>query len=469
MPLSLYDKLWDEHLVQTDDSTESLIYIDRHYLHEVTSPQAFEGLRHKQLKPWRLDANVATPDHNVPTNRGNKFYAESIEDEVSKIQVVELDKNCNDFGIHQFDINSHKQGIVHVMGPELGYTLPGMTIVCGDSHTSTHGAFGCLAMGIGTSEVEHVLATQCLKTTKLKNMQINFNGQLQRGVASKDVVLHLIKLIGTAGGTGHAIEFSGSYISSASMESRMTICNMAIEAGAKVGLIAVDATTLDYVKKHSNLSDNVFNEAADYWQTLKSDDEANFDKTITIDVSEIKPQVTWGTSPEMTIDFDAEIPSKEYIDDKNRENVLLAKAYMGLEESKTLQDLSFDRIFIGSCTNSRIEDLRDAASVVKGKKVSKDITEAIVVPGSGMVKAQAEEEGLDAIFLEAGFLWRDPGCSMCLGMNPDQLKPYERCASTSNRNFEGRQGNLGRTHLMSPVMAALTAVNGKITDPSSSS
>jgi len=466
MPLSLYDKLWDEHLVQTDDSTELLIYIDRHYLHEVTSPQAFEGLRHKQLKPWRLDANVATPDHNVPTNRGNKFYAESIEDEVSKIQVVELDKNCNDFGIHQFDINSHKQGIVHVMGPELGYTLPGMTIVCGDSHTSTHGAFGCLAMGIGTSEVEHVLATQCLKTTKLKNMQINFNGQLQRGVASKDVVLHLIKLIGTAGGTGHAIEFSGSYISSASMESRMTICNMAIEAGAKVGLIAVDATTLDYVKKHSNLSDNVFNEAADYWQTLKSDDEANFDKTITIDVSEIKPQVTWGTSPEMTIDFDAEIPSKEYIDDKNRENVLLAKAYMGLEESKTLQDLSFDRIFIGSCTNSRIEDLRDAASVVKGKKVSKDITEAIVVPGSGMVKAQAEEEGLDAIFLEAGFLWRDPGCSMCLGMNPDQLKPYERCASTSNRNFEGRQGNLGRTHLMSPVMAALTAVNGKITDPS---
>jgi len=466
MPLSLYDKLWDEHLVQTDDSTELLIYIDRHYLHEVTSPQAFEGLRHKQLKPWRLDANVATPDHNVPTNRGNKFYAESIEDEVSKIQVVELDKNCNDFGIHQFDINSHKQGIVHVMGPELGYTLPGMTIVCGDSHTSTHGAFGCLAMGIGTSEVEHVLATQCLKTTKLKNMQINFNGQLQRGVASKDIVLHLIKLIGTAGGTGHAIEFSGSYISSASMESRMTICNMAIEAGAKVGLIAVDATTLDYVKKHSNLSDNIFNEAADYWQTLKSDDEANFDKTITIDVSEIKPQVTWGTSPEMTIDFDAEIPSKEYIDDKNRENVLLAKAYMGLEESKTLQDLSFDRIFIGSCTNSRIEDLREAASVVKGKKVSKDITEAIVVPGSGMVKAQAEEEGLDAIFLEAGFLWRDPGCSMCLGMNPDQLKPYERCASTSNRNFEGRQGNLGRTHLMSPVMAALTAVNGKITDPS---
>ena len=466
MPFTLYDKLWDEHLIKTYETNESLIYIDRHYLHEVTSPQAFEGLRHKQLKPWRIDANIATPDHNVPTNRGNKFAAESIEDNVSKIQVVELDKNCNEFGIHQFDITSNKQGIVHVIGPELGYTLPGMTIVCGDSHTSTHGAFGCLAMGIGTSEVEHVLATQSLKITKLKNMLIKFNGQLKSGVTSKDIVLHLIKLIGTAGGIGHAIEFSGSYISSASMESRMTICNMAIEAGAKVGLIGVDSITLDYVKKHSTLSDNNFSKACEYWHTLNSDIKAYFDKTITIDVSKIKPQVTWGTSPEMTIDFDAEIPSKDNIDEKNKENLLLAKAYMGLEDSRTLQDLSFDRIFIGSCTNSRIEDLRDAASVVKGKKVSKDIIEAIVVPGSGMVKAQAEEEGLDAIFLEAGFLWRDPGCSMCLGMNPDQLKPYERCASTSNRNFEGRQGNLGRTHLMSPVMAALTAVNGKITDPS---
>ncbi|MBD63186.1 MAG: 3-isopropylmalate dehydratase large subunit [Gammaproteobacteria bacterium] len=466
MPLTLYDKLWDEHLIKTYETNESLIYIDRHYLHEVTSPQAFEGLRHKQLKPWRIDSNIATPDHNVPTNRGSKFAAESIEDKVSKIQVVELDKNCNEFGIHQFDITSNKQGIVHVIGPELGYTLPGMTIVCGDSHTSTHGAFGCLAMGIGTSEVEHVLATQSLKITKLKNMLIKFNGEPKSGVTSKDIVLHLIKLIGTAGGTGHAIEFSGSYISSASMESRMTICNMAIEAGAKVGLIGVDSITLDYVKKHSSLSDDQFSEASEYWNTLKSDDKAYFDKTITIDVSNIKPQVTWGTSPEMTIDFDAKIPSKEDIDEKNKENLLLAKAYMGLEGLRTLQDLNFDRIFIGSCTNSRIEDLRDAASVLKGKKVSKDITEAIVVPGSGMVKAQAEEEGLDIIFLEAGFLWRDPGCSMCLGMNPDQLKPYERCASTSNRNFEGRQGNLGRTHLMSPIMAALTAVNGKITDPS---
>ena len=467
MSVTLYDKLWNEHLVQTDDSNESLIYIDRHYLHEVTSPQAFEGLRHKKLKPWRLDANVATPDHNVPTDRGNGFDAESIKDEVAKIQVVELDKNCNSFGIHPFDIASSKQGIVHVMGPELGYTLPGMTIVCGDSHTSTHGAFGCLAMGIGTSEVEHVLATQCLKITKLKNMQVNFNGMPQKGVTSKDIVLHLIKLIGTAGGTGHAIEFSGSYISSASMESRMTICNMAIEAGAKVGLTGVDSTTLDYVKNHSNLSDSMFSKASEYWQTLKSDPDANFDKSINIDVSEIKPQVTWGTSPEMTIDFDADIPTQEDVDEASHENLLLAKTYMGLDESKTLQDLSFDRIFIGSCTNSRIEDLRDAASVIQGKKVSKDITEAIVVPGSGMVKAQAEEEGLDKIFVDAGFLWRDPGCSMCLGMNPDQLKPYERCASTSNRNFEGRQGNLGRTHLMSPLMAALTAINGKIIDPSS--
>ena len=466
MSFTLYDKLWDEHLVQTDENNESLIYIDRHYLHEVTSPQAFEGLRRKHLTPWRLDANVATPDHNVPTDRGNKFEAKSIKDEISKIQVVELDKNCNNFGIRQFDITSSKQGIVHVIGPELGYTLPGMTIVCGDSHTSTHGAFGCLAMGIGTSEVEHVLATQCLKITKLKNMQVNFHGQPRTGVTSKDIILHLIKLIGTAGGTGYAIEFSGSYTSLASMESRMTICNMAIEAGAKVGLVAVDSTTLDYVKQHSNLSDSMFDEASQYWKTLNSDRDANFDKVINIDVSEIKPQVTWGTSPEMTIDFDAQVPSQEDIDEVNLENLLLAKAYMGLEGSQTLQDLNFDKIFIGSCTNSRIEDLRVAADAVKGKRISKSIIEAIVVPGSGMVKAQAEEEGLDKIFKDAGFLWRDPGCSMCLGMNPDQLKPYERCASTSNRNFEGRQGNLGRTHLMSPLMAALTAINGKITDPS---
>jgi len=466
MSVTLYDKLWNEHLVKTEDSNESLVYIDRHYLHEVTSPQAFEGLRHKKLSPWRLDANIATPDHNVPTNRGSFFNAESIADEVAKIQVLELDKNCNNFGIDQFDITSKEQGIVHVMGPELGYTMPGMTIVCGDSHTSTHGAFGCLAMGIGTSEVEHVLATQCLKITKLKNMQVNFDGQPQNGVTSKDIVLHLIKLIGTAGGTGHAIEFSGSYIAAASMEARMTICNMAIEAGAKVGLTAVDSTTIDYVKQHCNLSGEILNQAEAYWSSLRSDDEAKFDKTISIDVTKIKPQVTWGTSPEMTIDFDEIIPSESDVEEEKKENLMLAKSYMGLEQAKTLQDLTFDRIFIGSCTNSRIEDLRDAAFAVDGKKIANNIIEAIVVPGSGMVKEQAEAEGLDKIFENAGFLWRDPGCSMCLGMNPDKLKPYERCASTSNRNFEGRQGNLGRTHLMSPLMAALTAVNGKISDPS---
>ena len=466
MTATLYDKLWDEHLVQTYDSSESLIYIDRHYLHEVTSPQAFEGLRYKNLLPWRLNANVATPDHNVPTTRGDSFTADSIDDEVSKIQVMELDKNCNEFKILQFDIESKEQGIVHVMGPELGYTLPGMTIVCGDSHTSTHGAFGCLAMGIGTSEVEHVLATQCLKISKLKNMQVLFEGKPQNGVTSKDIVLHLIKMIGTAGGTGHAIEFSGSYIDSASMESRMTICNMAIEAGAKVGLIAVDQITLDYVQACSGLNEEGFEEASNFWNTLHSDNEAIFDKQITIDVASLKPQVTWGTSPEMTIDFDANIPTESDITKDHIENFKLAKAYMGLENTKTLQGLHFDRVFIGSCTNSRIEDLRSAASVIKGQKVSSTITEAIVVPGSGLVKMQAEKEGLDKIFEDAGFLWRDPGCSMCLGMNPDQLKPYERCASTSNRNFEGRQGNLGRTHLMSPIMAALTAITGTISDPS---
>ena len=466
MTATLYDKLWNEHLVETYNSGESLVYIDRHYLHEVTSPQAFEGLRYKNLSPWRLNSNVATPDHNVPTVRGESFQAASIADEVAKIQVLELDKNCTQFGIQQFDITSKEQGIVHVMGPELGYTLPGMTIVCGDSHTSTHGAFGCLAMGIGTSEVEHVLATQCLKISKLKNMQVQFEGQPKPGVTSKDIILNLIKIIGTAGGNGHAIEFSGSYISSASMESRMTICNMAIEAGAKVGLIGVDTVTLDYMRAHNYLGEAILNQAEVYWETLYSDEGSIFDKCIAIDVSLIKPQVTWGTSPEMTIDFDGKIPSCSDVAVDQQANLTLAKNYMGLDEALTLQELSFDRIFIGSCTNSRIEDLRSAAYAIEGKKISKDIIEAIVVPGSGTVKAQAEEEGLDKIFIDAGFLWRDPGCSMCLGMNPDQLKPYERCASTSNRNFEGRQGNLGRTHLMSPIMAALTAVHGKIWDPS---
>ena len=463
---TLYDKLWEEHHVTQLDSGESLLYIDRHYLHEVTSPQAFEGLSKKNLKPWRLDANIATPDHNVPTTRGNNFTSDLINDEISKIQVVELDKNCNKFGIKQFDIQSNKQGIVHVIGPELGYTLPGMTIVCGDSHTSTHGALGCLAMGIGTSEVEHVLATQCLKVSKLKNMNVRFEGVPQENVSSKDIVLYLIGKIGTAGGTGYAIEFSGSYINKLSVEGRMTICNMAIEAGAKVGLIAPDETTIDYVKKNSFLDEELFNQAKQFWKSLRTDDKAVFDNEIEIDVSKIKPQVTWGTSPEMVVNFDDPIPTIIDSNEENQKNVELARTYMGIQNESKLSDLVFDKVFIGSCTNSRIEDLRQAAEIVKGKTIAENISEAIVVPGSGLVKEQAENEGLDKVFTDAGFIWRDPGCSMCLGMNPDQLKPHERCASTSNRNFEGRQGYLGRTHLMSPIMAAFTAINGTVGDPS---
>ena len=462
MGYTIYDKLWNEHLIRSYDDGDSLIYIDRHFLHEVTSPQAFEGLKKKSLKPWRINANIATPDHNVPTTRDNKFSIESIEDNISKLQVVELDKNCNDFGIKQFNINSNNQGIVHVIGPELGLTLPGMSIVCGDSHTSTHGAFGCLAMGIGTSEVEHVLATQSLKVRKLKNMRINFEGSIQEGVSSKDIILYLIRTIGTAGGTGYAVEFAGSYIRNISMEARMTICNMSIEAGAKVGLVSVDDKTIKYVKKHSNLEANLINDAIKKWKNLTTDKEAMFDKEIDIDVSKINPQVSWGTSPEMVIDFNEKIPSSSIFSAEKRKNLDLAKNYMGLSDNQELSDLDFDKVFIGSCTNSRIEDLREAAEVLKGQKVSKNIQEAIVVPGSGMVKEQAEKEGIDKIFIDAGFQWRAPGCSMCLGMNPDQLSPYERCASTSNRNFEGRQGNLGRTHLMSPKMAALTAINGRI-------
>ena len=462
MGYTTYDKLWNEHLIRSYDDGDSLIYIDRHFLHEVTSPQAFEGLKKKSLKPWRINANIATPDHNVPTTRDNKFSIESIEDNISKLQVVELDKNCNDFGIKQFNINSNNQGIVHVIGPELGLTLPGMSIVCGDSHTSTHGAFGCLAMGIGTSEVEHVLATQSLKVRKLKNMRINFEGSIQEGVSSKDIILYLIRTIGTAGGTGYAVEFAGSYIRNISMEARMTICNMSIEAGAKVGLVSVDDKTIEYVKKHSNLEANLINDAIKKWKNLTTDKEAMFDKEIDIDVSKINPQVSWGTSPEMVIDFNEKIPSSSIFSAEKRKSLDLAKNYMGLSDNQELSDLDFDKVFIGSCTNSRIEDLREAAEVLKGQKVSENIQEAIVVPGSGMVKEQAEKEGIHKIFIDAGFQWRAPGCSMCLGMNPDQLSPYERCASTSNRNFEGRQGNLGRTHLMSPKMAALTAINGRI-------
>ena len=463
---TLYDKLWEEHHVTQLDSGESLLYIDRHYLHEVTSPQAFEGLTKKNLRPWRLEANIATPDHNVPTTRGDNFNPDQIKDEISKIQVIELDKNCNAFGIKQFDIKSTKQGIVHVIGPELGYTLPGMTIVCGDSHTSTHGALGCLAMGIGTSEVEHVLATQCLKVSKLKNMLVKFEGTPADNVSSKDIVLYFIGLIGTAGGTGYAIEFAGSYIEEISIESRMTICNMAIEAGAKVGLIAPDKTTINYVREKSFLDKQTLEKAEEYWLSLKTDDKAIFDNEIIIDVSKIKPQITWGTSPEMVVSYDDEIPNSTNASQDKKKNIELARNYMGIQDESKLSDLVFDKVFIGSCTNSRIEDLRQAAEIVKGKTIADNIIEAIVVPGSGMVKEQAEMEGLDEVFKQAGFIWRDPGCSMCLGMNPDQLKPYERCASTSNRNFEGRQGYLGRTHLMSPLMAAYTAINGTVGEPS---
>ena len=409
MGYTIYDKLWNEHLIRSYDDGDSLIYIDRHFLHEVTSPQAFEGLKKKSLKPWRINANIATPDHNVPTTRDNKFSIESIEDNISKLQVVELDKNCNDFGIKQFNINSNNQGIVHVIGPELGLTLPGMSIVCGDSHTSTHGAFGCLAMGIGTSEVEHVLATQSLKVRKLKNMRINFEGSIQEGVSSKDIILYLIRTIGTAGGTGYAVEFAGSYIRNISMEARMTICNMSIEAGAKVGLVSVDDKTIEYVKKHSNLEANLINDAIKKWKNLTTDKEAMFDKEIDIDVSKINPQVSWGTSPEMVIDFNEKIPSSSIFSAEKRKSLDLAKNYMGLSDNQELSDLDFDKVFIGSCTNSRIEDLREAAEVLKGQKVSENIQEAIVVPGSGMVKEQAEKEGIHKIFIDAGFQWRAPG------------------------------------------------------------
>ena len=464
-PKTLYDKLWDTHFVGSRSDNGDLLYIDLHMVHEVTSPQAFEGLKIKGIGPRRVDSIVATVDHNVPTTDRSDGLR-GIKDTISRDQIQALQINCHDFGIDLIDLNDLNQGIVHVVGPEQGFTQPGMTIVCGDSHTSTHGALGCLAMGIGTSEVEHVLATQCLKVSKLKNMNVRFEGVPQENVSSKDIVLYLIGKIGTAGGTGYAIEFSGSYIDKLSVEGRMTICNMAIEAGAKVGLIAPDETTIDYVKKNSFLDEELFNQAKQFWKSLRTDDKAVFDNEIEIDVSKIKPQVTWGTSPEMVVNFDDPIPTIIDSNEENKKNVELARSYMGIQNESKLSDLVFDKVFIGSCTNSRIEDLRQAAEIVKGKTIAENISEAIVVPGSGLVKEQAENEGLDKVFTDAGFTWRDPGCSMCLGMNPDQLKPHERCASTSNRNFEGRQGYLGRTHLMSPIMAAFTAINGTVGDPS---
>ena len=458
MPYTLYDKLWNLHEVTQRADNTYLLYIDRHLIHEVTSPQAFEGLKLAGRKPWRISANIATPDHNVPTTDRSKGL-EGIYDEVAKLQVVTLDDNCKEHDILQFDIHDRRQGIVHVVGPEQGLTLPGMTIVCGDSHTSTHGALATLSMGIGTSEVEHVLATQCLKTSKLKNMRVTISGELQHGVTPKDVTLAIIGQIGTAGGTGYAIEYSGSVIENMTIEGRMTVCNMAIEAGARAGLVAYDKTTEDYIKNRPFApSGNKWLEAIDQWKDLASDEGSYFDKEIIIDGSSIAPQVTWGTSPEMVIDIDGLIP------EPTSDSIKHALDYMNLESGKRIKDIRLDQIFIGSCTNSRIEDLREAAKILEGKKISSTIKRAIVVPGSGLVSKQAIEEGLDEIFIQSGFEWRAPGCSMCLAMNPDQLGDGEHCASTSNRNFEGRQGYGGRTHLVSPATAAASAIEGSFVD-----
>ncbi|MFJ4249731.1 3-isopropylmalate dehydratase large subunit [Pseudomonas sp. NPDC089741] len=463
---TLYDKLWDSHLVKQRDDGSALIYIDRHIIHEVTSPQAFEGLRLAGRKPWRIDANIATPDHNVPTTPERKGGIEAIADQVSRLQVQTLDDNCDEYGIVEFKMNDVRQGIVHVISPEQGATLPGMTVVCGDSHTSTHGAFGALAHGIGTSEVEHVLATQCLVAKKMKNMLVRVEGQLPFGVTAKDIVLAVIGKIGTAGGNGHAIEFAGSAIRDLSVEGRMTICNMSIEAGARVGLVAADQKTVDYVKGRPFAPKGAeWDMAVESWKDLVSDADAKFDTVVELDAAQIKPQVSWGTSPEMVLAVDQNVPdpAKE-MDLVKRDSIVRALKYMGLTANQAITDIQLDRVFIGSCTNSRIEDLRAAAVIAKGRKVASTIKQAIVVPGSGLVKAQAEAEGLDKIFLEAGFEWREPGCSMCLAMNPDRLESGEHCASTSNRNFEGRQGAGGRTHLVSPAMAAAAAVNGRFID-----
>ena len=455
---TLYDKLWDLHVVRSEDDGTALLYIDRHLVHEVTSPQAFEGLRMAGRKPWRTDSIVAVPDHNVPTTDRSA----GIEDPVARLQVETLDKNCQEYGLNEFDMSDIRQGIVHVIGPEQGATLPGMTVVCGDSHTSTHGAFGALAFGIGTSEVEHVLATQCLLQKKSKNMLVSVDGNVTDGVTAKDIVLAIIGKLGTAGGTGYAIEFGGDAIRALSMEGRMTVCNMAIEAGARAGMVAVDSTTIEYVKNRPYAPKaDVWDQAIAEWTELHSDEGAKFDQEIHIDAESIRPQVTWGTSPEMVVAIDAVIPDPDKEGDSVKaDGMRKALAYMDLKAGTPIKDISIDKVFIGSCTNSRIEDLRDAARVAQDKKVAANVKQALVVPGSGLVKRQAEEEGLDRIFIQAGFEWREPGCSMCLAMNADRLEPGERCASTSNRNFEGRQGAGGRTHLVSPAMAAAAAIAG---------
>lgn len=459
---TLYDKVWDAHVVRQEADGTCLLYIDRHLVHEVTSPQAFEGLKLANRQPWRLDSMLAVPDHNVPTTG----LEQGITDPVSRLQVETLDENCRDFGVVEFRMGDIRQGIVHVIGPEQGATLPGMTVVCGDSHTSTHGAFGALAHGIGTSEVEHVMATQCLIQKKMKNMLVSVDGHVADGSTAKDIILAIIGKIGTAGGTGYAIEFGGEAIRALSMEGRMTLCNMAIEAGARAGMVAVDDTTIEYVKgrPYAPAGEN-WDKAVAAWRDLHSDADAVFDRVVHVDAASIKPQVTWGTSPEMVVAIDGQTPDPANESDAVKANAIRAAlAYMGLEANTPMYTIKVDKVFIGSCTNSRIEDLRAAAQVAKGRKVAANIKLALVVPGSGLVKQQAEHEGLDKIFLEAGFEWRAPGCSMCLAMNADRLEPGERCASTSNRNFEGRQGQGGRTHLVSPAMAAAAAIAGHFVD-----
>ena len=462
---TLYDKLWRRHLVREAENGTALIYIDRHLLHEVTSPQAFEGLRLSRRPLWRKHAMLAVPDHNVPT----RARAE-ITDELSRLQIQTLDANCAEFGINEIKMHDVRQGIVHVIGPEQGFTLPGLTLVCGDSHTSTHGAFGCLAFGIGTTEIEHVMATQCLPTRRSKTMQINFTGRLRAGVSAKDMILALIREIGTAGGTGYVFEYSGEAIQALDMAGRMTICNMSIEAGARAGMVAVDEKTLDYVKGRPLAPAGAeWEQAAAYWRTLVSEEGAEFDRIHTLAAETILPQVSWGTSPEMVLSVDERIPDPK----KEKESVRRASIermldYMGLSPDMPVTDIKLDKIFIGSCTNARIEDLREAAAVIAGRRIAPEIKQALVVPGSGLVRAQAEQEGLDEIFQAAGFEWREPGCSMCLGMNEDKMGAYERCASTSNRNFEGRQGYKSRTHLVSPAMAAAAALHGHFVDISES-
>ena len=459
---TLYDKLWDAHVVRNNDDGLSILYVDRHLLHEVTSPQAFEGLRLAKRDPWRLDANLAVSDHNVPTTDRSR----GIKDPISRLQVDTLDKNCDQHGITQFKMNDPRQGIVHVIGPEQGATLPGMTVVCGDSHTSTHGAFACLAFGIGTTEVEHALATQCLMQQKSRSLRIEVAGAIGPGVGAKDIALAIIAEIGTAGGSGYAIEYTGDAVEALTMEGRMTLCNMSVEAGARCGMVAVDDKTIDYLRGRPFAPDGeTWKQAVSAWRELKSDEDAHFDRVVELRAQDIAPQVSWGTSPEMVVPVTGQVPNPGDLDDATkREGYERALTYMGLEADTPITAIAIDKVFIGSCTNGRIEDMRAAARIVRGRKVAGNVKLAMVVPGSGLVKTQAEAEGLDEVFVEAGFEWREPGCSMCLAMNADRLEAGERCASTSNRNFEGRQGQGGRTHLVSPEMAAAAAISGHFAD-----